>query len=214
MYVQISIIKSPVAVKDADVTRTFNAQGGYIGRSANNQWVLPDPERFLSAKHCQISVQNGQYYVVDLSTNGTFYNGSVEPVGKGNKVALKEGDVFSLGEYEFQVTQCAADNGKGSSAGFAPAADPFDSPFGSPSASPFASAPADDDMFDSPMAGNFDPFSQGHVSTKDSLFNVEPDENDPLLALNKANQGESSPAGYESDPFNTFNRGLFVKYSF
>jgi type VI secretion system protein len=195
MYVQISIIKSPGAIKDADVTRTFNAQGGYIGRGANNQWVLPDPERFLSTRHCQVSLQNGQCYLIDLSTNGTFINHSVEPLGKGNKIALKEGDVFSLGEYEFQITQCGVDSAAGSDFN----RPEYDSPF---AASPFAAAAGDNDVFNSPLsAGGFDPFSQGHVSTQDSLFNVEPDANDPLLALDKAREGSTGSPRYESDPF-------------
>jgi len=198
MYLQISIIKSPMGMTDADRIRTFNAQGGYIGRGANNQWVLPDPERFLSTKHCQISSQNGQYFVTDLSTNGTFINGSVEPLGKGNKALLKEGDVFALGEYEFQITQCAtADNGAAPGAFNQP--DSYDSPFAS---SPFGAPTNDNDLFNSPSSGaGFDPFSQGHVSTKDALFNLEPEESDPLRALDKARSGSSATSGYESDPF-------------
>ncbi|MBI3186654.1 MAG: type VI secretion system-associated FHA domain protein TagH [Gammaproteobacteria bacterium] len=195
MYLQISIIKSPTAVQEA--TKTFNAQGGYIGRGANNQWVLPDPDRFLSAKHCQISSQNGQYFVTDLSTNGTFYNGSVEPLGKGNKVALKEGDVFALGEYVFQVTQCgAAANAVTPGAFDQPAS--HDNPFAS---SPFAVPADDNDLFNTPASGaSFNPFSQGHVSTSDSLFNVEPEVVDPLLALDNARQG-TAPSYNDFDPF-------------
>jgi type VI secretion system protein len=198
MYLQISIIKSPMGMKDADITRTFNAQGGYIGRGANNHWVLPDPERFLSTKHCQISSQNGQYFVTDLSTNGTFFNGSVEPLGKGNKAPLKEGDVFALGEYEFQITQCAADDG-GAAPGAFNQPDSYDSPFAS---SLFAAPTNDSDLFNSPSSGaGFDPFSQGHVSTQDSLFKLEPEESDPLRALDNARAGSSATSGYESDPF-------------
>ncbi len=198
MYVQISIIKSPGGVQDADVSRTFNAQGGYIGRGANNQWVLPDPERFLSTKHCQISAQNGQYFLTDLSTNGTFLNGSVEPLGKDNKAPLRQGDVFSLGEYEFQIVECATDDKSSAPGGFNQP-DGYDSPF---AASPFAGSPGDDNVFNSPISGaDFDPFSQGHVSTKDSLFSMEPDENDPLLALEKARGGNGDRSGYESNPF-------------
>ena len=192
MYLQISIIKSPVAVNNQDATRTFNVQGGYIGRGANNQWILADPERFLSTRHCQITAHNGQFFVTDLSTNGTFYNGSVEPLGKDNKAALQQGDLFSLGEYEFQVTQC--DTGGASADPFAQSPAVYDSPFARP--------PADNDIFNSaPAAGPFDPFSQGHVSTSDSLFKVEHEESDPLLALDNARHDTSAPSNYSNDPF-------------
>ncbi|MFI0377552.1 MAG: FHA domain-containing protein, partial [Candidatus Thiodiazotropha sp.] len=36
------------------MTVTFDEQGGSIGRRDENDWVLPDPERFISGRHAQI----------------------------------------------------------------------------------------------------------------------------------------------------------------
>src|SRR6266700_5267734 len=52
----------------------FTVDGGTIGRSADNDWVLPDPLRYVSAHHGRIRFQNGQYYFEDLSTNGAYVN--------------------------------------------------------------------------------------------------------------------------------------------
>ncbi len=187
MSLLLTIIQSPASTEIKESTRTFTEQGGSIGRGADNQWVLDDPERYLSSRHCQISHQGGQYRLMDTSTNGTFLNGSPEPLGKGNSTSLKDGDRFSLGDYEFQVTIWAAAQ---------PAAG--DSPFVSNN----QQTSMDDDLFggaasDSPFGAD----SGGHVSSSDPLFSGTPEETDPLRALDKAN-GQSNPL-YESDPFAT-----------
>ena len=101
MSIVISIVKLPESAVDTKSTHTFAHQGGTIGRSSDNEWVLEDPERFISSQHSKISFENGQYYLTDLSTNGTFQNGSAEPIGKGNTIKLNDGDKFALGDYEF-----------------------------------------------------------------------------------------------------------------
>jgi predicted component of type VI protein secretion system len=59
----------------ADSTRVFGAQGGAIGRALDNDWVLPDPDKFVSSHHAQIFCRGGTYALRDTSTNGTFLNG-------------------------------------------------------------------------------------------------------------------------------------------
>lgn len=91
----------------ADGSRTFSEVGGSIGRALGNDWVLPDPERYISGRHASISCQNGTYYLTDTSTNGVFFNGSPTPVGNGNSVPLNPGDRFSFGDYEIEVAATA-----------------------------------------------------------------------------------------------------------
>ena len=66
----------------ADSTREFGAQGGAIGRALDNDWVLPDPDKFVSSHHALVLCRGGNYFLQDTSTNGTFINGSPQPVGK------------------------------------------------------------------------------------------------------------------------------------
>ena len=42
-----------------------------IGRAADNDWVLPDPERVLSKHHCLIEERGGEWLVTDTSSNVT-----------------------------------------------------------------------------------------------------------------------------------------------
>ncbi|MCW8999900.1 MAG: FHA domain-containing protein, partial [Kangiellaceae bacterium] len=84
MSIVVSILEYPEGVELAQSSMTFDEQGGTLGRSPDNTWILADPERFLSGVHSEIVFENGSYYLVDTSTNGTYLNNSGEPLGKGN----------------------------------------------------------------------------------------------------------------------------------
>jgi type VI secretion system FHA domain protein len=74
-----------------------------IGRGKDNQWVVADPERHLSKKHCQFTYGAGEWEVQDFSTNGTFLNQSSDPIGKGASQKLRNGDRVKFGLYEIEV---------------------------------------------------------------------------------------------------------------
>ena len=81
-----------------------------IGRGAENDLVLPDPDRQISKTHCVIENHNGNLVVVDLSTNGTFLNYGKIALGR-TPTPLNDGDVLVLGAYELvvQVTSANAE---------------------------------------------------------------------------------------------------------
>ena len=81
----------------------FKACGGTIGRSLECDWPLPDSKRFVSSKHAMIDHQAGSYYIVDLSRNGVFVNGSEKAVGENKPQRIFDGDKIRIGEYEMQA---------------------------------------------------------------------------------------------------------------
>src|SRR6202789_477398 len=85
-------------------TKVFGVHGGTIGRSTDNEWILPDPERYLSGKHARIDFRAGAYVLVDTSSNGTYVNGAQVPLGKYHDYLLKDGDYIRFGEYELMVS--------------------------------------------------------------------------------------------------------------
>ena len=93
-------------------TATFGTDGGSIGRTADNDWVLPDPQRYVSAHHARVHCHDGQYYLEDISTNGVYVNDQHEPLAKqeSNSHRLHEGDVLRIGEYRIQVSLEDADS--------------------------------------------------------------------------------------------------------
>ncbi|WP_118136823.1 type VI secretion system-associated FHA domain protein TagH [Oceanicella sp. SM1341] len=78
-----------------------------IGRGAQNDLALPDPDRTLSKRHCVIEARGGDYVILDLSTNGTFLNYGRERLGE-LPTPLSDGDVILLGAYELVVSITAA----------------------------------------------------------------------------------------------------------
>ena len=79
----------------------FDSQGGTIGRSAQSLFHLDDHNKYLSATHALITCYNGEYYLNDISTNGTFING--KRALKSQPTVLQEGDSISMGRYEFSA---------------------------------------------------------------------------------------------------------------
>lgn len=85
-------------------SRVFGVHGGRIGRAADNDWVLPDPERYMSGHHAFVEYRGGQWYLVDTSSNGTYLNGASVPIGRQQVVALSDGDKVRMGDYELLVS--------------------------------------------------------------------------------------------------------------
>jgi predicted component of type VI protein secretion system len=81
----------------------FEGSGGSIGRAHDNHWVLPDPQRYLSAHHARIQYRHGGYFIEDTSTNGLYLNGEEEPLGRRGPQHLRAGDTIRLGEYLVRV---------------------------------------------------------------------------------------------------------------
>ena len=73
-------------------------EGAVIGRSKNCDWNLPDPDNIVSSRHAEIRRGEGGWVLKDISTNGTFLNGSADRMA-GEHV-LKDGDVVAIGRYQ------------------------------------------------------------------------------------------------------------------
>lgn len=104
MPLTLRIISSQKDVLGPEGIHVFSVHGGSIGRSPDNDWVLPDPQRFLSAHHATIDYQGGSYFLSDRSTNGVFVNDADQPVGSGTPIRLYDGDRLRMGEYDIEVS--------------------------------------------------------------------------------------------------------------
>ena len=81
-----------------------------LGRSDQNDLVLPDPDKTISGRHCAIEDHGGNIVVVDFSTNGTYLNYGKIPLGK-TPTPLNDGDILSVGRYELLVEIARPDTG-------------------------------------------------------------------------------------------------------
>src|ERR1700683_3775008 len=104
MALRLRVVSEHASRLGQQATKMFGVHGGTIGRGTDNEWILPDPDRYLSGKHARIDFRAGAYVLVDTSSNGTYVNGAQVPLGKYHDYALKDGDYVRLGEYELLVS--------------------------------------------------------------------------------------------------------------
>jgi len=81
-----------------------------FGRSEACEWHFPDPEKIISSKHGRIVKEGDSFYVYDTSTNGTFINFGVSPLGQGNKQRLSDSDTMTVGDFQIEVKLAADEN--------------------------------------------------------------------------------------------------------
>jgi predicted component of type VI protein secretion system len=103
MALRLKIVSDNAATAGEHARWTFGVNGGRIGRHTTNDWVLRDPERYVSGRHAEIEHRGGAWLLRDISTNGTFVNASDEALGPDRLHELSNGDRFRIGEYDIEV---------------------------------------------------------------------------------------------------------------
>lgn len=115
-----------------------------IGRGLDCDWVLPDPERLVSSRHCVVQFRDGSYYLTDTSTNGVTLEHSGLRLRRGNSERLQDGELIRLGNYEIQARIEAPEFSAGSAQDLA---------FGGPSGFPAPASGAAFTDFDALLGG-------------------------------------------------------------
>src|SRR5262245_27942874 len=104
MALKLRVISDHYKALGKRSSRLFGVTGGRIGRAGDNDWILPDPDRYVSSNHCKVEFRAGQWVLEDTSTNGVFINGSDTPASVEGTYALQDGDRLRLGDYEVLVS--------------------------------------------------------------------------------------------------------------
>lgn len=94
---------------------TLDQKGCQVGRRPEMDWVLPDPGRYVSGHHFDISYSDGDYWLTDVSSNGTFLQGEKYRLEGPRK--LEHGDRFTIGHY---IVIVDLSGGAGGAGGYAP----------------------------------------------------------------------------------------------
>lgn len=189
MQLTLSVLTLQDQAPFTSMTHSFDQSGGSVGRHQRAGWVLLDDKKFLSGEHFSINCDGVNFFVVDTSTNGTFINDSIHPLGKNNSHKLTERDRIRLGEY---VIICTVDN-----VSSAPQSNyPSDFPDSSPSHD------SHDPFFSS--GGHFDSSSKQASNKKDDKA-YDPYSNSSKSSFVDSNMagvfGEASSVEDFSDPF-------------
>ncbi len=82
----------------------FREGSRLLGRNADNDLVLEDPERMVSGLHCRVEAAGDAFVLIDLSTNGTYLNDAPDPLPRSQPTPLQDGDVLQIGPYDIAVT--------------------------------------------------------------------------------------------------------------
>lgn len=105
MYLALQIISPNGAALGPGISKVFAEGGGTIGRAEGNDWVLPDPDRFISSRHAIIRFMGSAFSLEDVSVNGVFINSQPTPVSAGgDPVIIRNGDRIQIGDYEIQAS--------------------------------------------------------------------------------------------------------------
>ena len=104
MALKLRIISDHYKALGKRSSRLFGVTGGRIGRAQDNDWVLPDSDRYVSSHHCKVGFRSGSWILEDTSTNGVFINGSDTPASVEGAYSLQDGDRLRLGDYEILVS--------------------------------------------------------------------------------------------------------------
>jgi type VI secretion system protein len=104
MALKLRVISDHYKALGKRSSRLFGVTGGKIGRAQDNDWILPDPDRYVSSHHCKVDFRAGRWMLEDTSTNGVFINGSDTPASVDGAYTLQDGDRLRLGDYEVLVS--------------------------------------------------------------------------------------------------------------
>ena len=104
MALKLRVISDHYKQLGKQSSRLFGVSGGRIGRASDNDWILPDPERYISSHHAKVVFRAGRWVLEDTSTNGIFVNDTNTPVSVEGPRPLKDGDRLRMGDYEILVS--------------------------------------------------------------------------------------------------------------
>lgn len=192
MELRLNIIQLPDGITGIDAQKVFGESGGTIGRADTNDWILPDPEKYISSCHCKIQYEDNQYYLIDSSTNGTFTGAEKELIGAGNRVPVSDLMRIVVGDYEIQaqlVTNQASQNNQDGAGRFGPFADLENS--APPPPSDLLTEPANNQILQDDGSQGAGLFLPG--ADQNALLSDQEGVLDPIEALDKANNQAASP---------------------
>jgi type VI secretion system FHA domain protein len=115
--------------------RPFDGGALVVGRGTSADWVIQDPQRLLSKRHCEIRRVGASAMVVDTSSNGVFLNGSSARLTAGEATPVRLGDQIRLGDYILRFDAMVENRG------FEPRPEPPENPFRSPLTMPGLPSP-------------------------------------------------------------------------
>jgi type VI secretion system FHA domain protein len=99
MELVLTVVEAPPGTQSLNQQYVLTTAGGTIGRAVTSTCPLPCHERVVSSQHATIQYQGGQYFLSDISKNGTEINGEPAPKLGDNPWPLANGDKIRCGHF-------------------------------------------------------------------------------------------------------------------
>lgn len=101
MSLLLTLVQSP----RPQAVRQMRLEDGtlVIGRSADSDWPIDDPDQYVSRSHCTVAGRGGAFTVTDTSSGGLFVDDARAPLGPGRPMPLRDGMRLRLGDYVLRV---------------------------------------------------------------------------------------------------------------
>ncbi|MCO6440099.1 MAG: type VI secretion system-associated FHA domain protein TagH [Nitrococcus mobilis] len=103
MQLSLTVIGPEAERLGQDATKSWVDAGGTIGRSENNDWMLPDPKQEISRCHARIRFSGTVFYLEDTSANGVFLNNRGNRLDPFSRYRLQDGEQIFIGDYRIAV---------------------------------------------------------------------------------------------------------------
>lgn len=100
--ITLVVINSEALEGRSTSSHVFRGEGGTLGSGTHDDWLLQDHRGRIRPSHADITRIDGRFCLIDTSGQ-TFINHTTLPLGRGRKVALRDGDELLIGEYRLKV---------------------------------------------------------------------------------------------------------------
>ncbi|WLH12952.1 type VI secretion system-associated FHA domain protein TagH [Pseudomonas hefeiensis] len=117
MELVFEVLNARQFVAGQSCQKTFGPAGGVIGRGEGCDWIIADRLRLLSKRHAQISFRERAFFLTDISGNGVIDSESGTRLPKGERVRIKDGGVYVMGDFEIRARLIASPASSSAEAG-------------------------------------------------------------------------------------------------
>jgi type VI secretion system FHA domain protein len=101
VFLTLEITSGPAFEQLPARQHTFGIEGGSIGRTAGNEWVIP--HEFVHREHASVRFFNGLFFIEKRGQNLVAVNSPERDLPTGDSYPVRDGDKLFIDEFEISV---------------------------------------------------------------------------------------------------------------
>ncbi|QTL41482.1 FHA domain-containing protein [Xenorhabdus budapestensis] len=100
---RFTIVKNSGTNQPIQLSYDFSPPGGTIGRSKDNNWILPDEEQAIARLQAVVSISaDGECRITNRGSASELLLNTI-PLAPDRQVEIRDGDVLNIGDYQIQA---------------------------------------------------------------------------------------------------------------